>query len=420
MKKNVWIFNHYATETFNNKGGRHFFFAKYLVENGFRVTIFCASTIHGSDEEIEIPNNFFDIKNIDGIDYVFIKTPKYSGNGKKRLFNMLSFYRKLLAFSRISERYCEKPDIILASSVHPLTLVAGIKISRKFGVKCICEVRDLWPETLVSYNYIKKNSIISRFMYFYEKKIYEKADAIIFTMEGGKDYILEKKWNKGNGGKIDLKKVYHINNGVDIELFYENSKKNFFEDSDLEDKKIFKIIYTGSIRKANNVGLIIDTAKHLMVYGYKNIKFLIWGDGDEKTFLEERCKKENITNVAFKGKVNKKYIPFILSKSDLNILNYTYYSVWKYGGSQNKYFEYLAAGKPILSTIKTGYDLLEKYNAGISLEIQTPEIISKAIIEFYLMNTEKYVEYCSNARRAAYDYDFSRSTKNLINIIENI
>ena len=57
-----------------------------------------------------------------------------------------------------------------------------------------------------------------------------------------------------------------------------------------------------------------------------------------------KMKKENLKNVKFKGKVEKKYIPYILSKSNLNILNYKQADTWKYGGSQNKQFEYLASG----------------------------------------------------------------------------
>jgi len=411
MKKNVWIFNHYATETFNNKGGRHFFFAKYLVENGFRVTIFCASTIHGSDEEIEIPNDFFDIKNIDGIDYVFIKTPKYSGNGKKRLFNMLSFYRKLLAFSRISERYCEKPDIILASSVHPLTLVAGIKISRKFGVKCICEVRDLWPMTLVEIGALKNNSLISKLLYLGEKEIYKKADALIFTMEGGKDYILEKKWES----KIVLSKIFHINNGIDLSEFERQSELNKFYDEDLENKSKFKVIYTGSIIETNAVDFIINSAKELMEY---NMLFLIYGDGNKRKELEKKCKCENITNVIFKGKKEKKYIPFILKNADLNIMTGIYTkNLYKYGLSLNKMFEYIASGKPILSNIECNYDLLKKYGCGLTVSGESYKRLKDGILLFYNMKREEIAEFSKNSAIASQDYDFKKLTQKLISVI---
>ena len=46
-----------------------------------------------------------------------------------------------------------------------------------------------------------------------EKCLYQKADEIVFSMEGGKDYIIEKGWDLESGGKIDLKKV-RISSGV--------------------------------------------------------------------------------------------------------------------------------------------------------------------------------------------------------------
>ena len=71
-------------------------------------------------------------------------------------------------------------------------------------------------------------------------------------MEGGRDYIIKKNMSLENGGRVDLKKVYHINNGVDLESFEYNKKNISIEDNDLE-SECFKVIYAGSIRQVNNV-----------------------------------------------------------------------------------------------------------------------------------------------------------------------
>ena len=67
---------------------------------------------------------------------------------------MLLFYKNLFQQQRNIKEY-GKPDVILASSVHPLTMVAGIK-SQKLGVPCICEIRDLWPEAIFAFNKAKE------------------------------------------------------------------------------------------------------------------------------------------------------------------------------------------------------------------------------------------------------------------------
>ena len=146
--------------------------------------------------------------NADYIPFVFIRTPQYKKNGFSRIKNMTSFYTALF---KVAKEYCrshDKPDLIFASSVHPLTLVAGIKLSKKLGIKCICEVRDLWPESFVAYGKLNEKSLFASILYKGENWIYKKAGALIFTMEGGKNYIKDKKWDKKSGGSIDLQKVY--------------------------------------------------------------------------------------------------------------------------------------------------------------------------------------------------------------------
>lgn len=414
MKKNIWIWNHYATNMYSDKAGRHYWFAEHLIEKGYNPTIFCASTNHFTGENIDAKGNNYILNKEDKVPFVFVDTPKYIGNGKKRIKNMIAFYKKLFPVALdYAEKY-EKPDIILASSVHPLTLVAGIKIANKFGVPCICEIRDLWPESLVAYGFLKRESIITKLLYQGEKWIYKKADSIIMTWEGGKDYIIEKGWERF----VDLNKVYYISNGINIESFDYNSERFQINDSDLVDTNYKNIVYTGSIRRVNNIGLLLDVAKLIQDKGYDNIRFLIYGSGDEKQALEKRIKCENINNVIFKGRVDKKFIPYVLKKAYINILHNTSTSLDKYGQSQNKLFEYLAAGKCIIQTYTNTYSILEKYNCGMSASVQNPDEIANIIIE--ASKDEKRCKLMGeNARKAAYEFDFEKLTDKLIDIIEN-
>ena len=92
-------------------------------------------------------------------------------------------------------------------------------------------------------------------------------------MEGGKDYLTKKGWLGTNEGKIEPSKVYYINNGVDIDEFNRNKSEFIVPDKDLMDDKYFKVVYVGSIRKANNIKLLIEAAEILQKA--TNIKFLI-------------------------------------------------------------------------------------------------------------------------------------------------
>ncbi len=413
--------NHYASNMFFDKGGRHYNFAKYLERNGFSSVVFCGNIMNSDLSKKYFDNNeLYNIRIAEEINtpFVFVKVRPYTGNKADRLISMIDFYKNV---KTVAKKYAKKegaPDIILASSVHPLTMIAGIQLAKHFGVKCICEVRDLWPEAIVTYsNKIKKNSMFAKVMYAGEKWIYKKADAVVFTQEGGPDYVREHKWDDSHGGPVRNDKMYHINNGVDLEAFDANCKKYPYDDKDLDNDEFYKVLYAGSINRINNLGIIVDAAK--LVTNPK-IRFLIFGNGNELDKLRERVEKENITNVVFKGRVDKYNIPAIVSKADLNLVHWEMSPLVRVGESYNKAFEYFAAGKPVFYTIRPGYSIVEKYHCGRLTEGFEPKDIADGIQKMAEMSEAEKDAMAANARKTAQIYDFSNLTKQLIEIIEKL
>lgn len=405
----VWILNHYATDMYFDGAGRHQSFAKYLKKGGHDIKIFCASTVHNSDINVDT-NGEMSIELIgqDDVPYVMVKTSSYVGNGTQRIKNMIGFYLKVFGVMKSEIRKNGKPDVILASSVHPLTLVAGIQFAKKIKCPCICEVRDLWPETFLDFGF-KKGNIILKILYTLERWIYAKADMLIFTMEGGKDYILEKNWQN----KVDLAKIHYINNGVDLDMYLSEKEENIVYDDDLN-LDDFKVVYTGSIREANGVENIVQCAEKLI---NEKIKFIVYGDGPDRVKLERYCQEKRLKNITFKGKVSKKCVPYILSKGDLLLLNYKQCDIDRFGTSQNKLFEYLASGKPILSNAKMGYDIIKKYGCGISRAFQNADEYAECVLEIKRKSKSEYEELCLSAEKAAKDFDFKNLSKDLEKVL---
>jgi glycosyltransferase involved in cell wall biosynthesis len=416
--KNIWVFHHYATPPTLNGFTRPYNFAINMKDENYKTTIFAASYLHFSDVNLIQDKTPYIVQEHSNIPFVFINTPSSAKNTLARVKNIVTYYVNLFSVTKNYSKKEGKPDLIYASSPHPLALIAGIKIAKKYNVPCVCEVRDLWPEAIFAFGKTKESSALGKLLIAGEHWIYKRADALIFLKEGDTDYLKERKWTLEQGGDIDLKKCYYINNGVDIEAFNEQSKNNVLEDEDLLDDK-FNVVYTGAIRPINNVGNILDAAK--LLKNYTDIQFLIYGDGNQLESLRQRVIDEGLNNVKMKGYVEKKYIPYILSKSSVNILNYsqTKYN-WSRGNSSNKLFEYMASGKPIISTVKMGYCPLERYKCGISLEKDTPYDLAKAIIQIYEMPRNKYKEMGENARNGAKDFDYKVLTKKLLNVIRSL
>lgn len=411
MKKTVWILNHYATAMYFDKGGRHYSLAKYLLSKGYKPIILCSNIRHNSTDEIEIEKGVAVKRVVDHIPFIFVKTCKYGNSKKKRLISMFQYYFDVL---RIADAL-PRPDVIIGSSVHPLACIAANQLSKRFHCKSICEIRDLWPESIAAYGILNRKNPLMRLLYQGEKWIYKKADEIVMTWPGGYDYIKHQKWDK----QIPESKVTHISNGVDIKKFWENAKTYTLEDKDLKRKDRVKFVYTGSIRAVNNLKILVDAAELLQKGGENRILILIWGDGDEREKLEKLVQGRGLQNIVFKGNVPKSYIPSILSQADISILHNTSTELDIYGQSQNKFFEYLAAGHPILMTYTVGHSVVEEKQCGIEIEKQSPEEIAKAMELLSKLSKEEYQDYCIRAQNAVKEYDFAALGDKLIQVIEN-
>lgn len=405
----IWLINHYAVPPRYYPLARQNYFAKYLMRAGHEVTIFAASTVHNSDLNLIEDDTPYREDVVDGVHYVLIRCKSYHGNGVSRILNMLEFARKLPG---VCNKY-PRPDAIVATSMPPMSCAAGIKLARKYGCRGIAEIADLWPESIVAYGIAGPRNPAVLYLRRLEKWIYTKSDAVVFTMEGAYDYIKEQHWESA----VPRSKVHYINNGVDLELFDYNREHFKAEDKDLEDPETFKVVYTGSIRRVNGLGLLLDTAKEV-----KNprVRFLIWGDGDERAALEQRVRDEHIDNVIFKGRVEKKFVPSIVSRADVNIAHCVSTPVDRYGISFNKMFEYFAAGKIVLSDFPTEYNPALQCHAGITVEEASAPNIAEAIEHLAALPEQERTLYEQNSRAAAHKYDFKNLTEELLDVIQSI
>ena len=408
----IWILNHYNSTPAYGSLTRHYNIGKCLMELGHEVTVFSANRVHNSGVVIDTKGKRYIEYNDETVPFVFVRTTAYQKNGTQRYINLISYYWNVKYAAKYYAKLKGKPDIIYASSLQPLALNAGLQLAKRYGIKCICEIRDLFPEFLVKSNSITHNSLAGRILFGWEKHVYTKADELIFTMEGGSKYIRDKKWDLEHGGPIDLRKVHNINNGIDIALFDRQRNNDDYTDPDLDQPDTLCISFTGSVRKDYALEILVDTAECLR--NDPKIKVLIWGTGNCAEELKREIERRQLNNIVLKGYVAKKYIPSIVSKSFLNLATLKDSYLYKYGVSQNKLFDYLAAGRPVLFTIKPGFSFIEANGAGMELESASANDIANAIRYFAELPRDKYQEYCSNARKTAEKYDFHILTDRLL------
>jgi glycosyltransferase involved in cell wall biosynthesis len=404
FKKTIWLINPSAMPPYKEQRIQTLKRAEYLQKNGHNVYIIGGSYFHNTDINLITDKTLFIEKEYDGIKFIHVRNKTYLNNTILRIYSLLEFHLRLFTVAKS----LSKPDVISLYTTIPFSNVVYY-LAKRLKAKLVLDVVDLWPESFVALGLVSKYNPILWFAYNAEKWIYKKADIIVFSMEGGADYIKEKKWDIESGGSINLDKVKYINNGVDLNDFNSNKNNFIINDSDLNNDTLFKVIYLGSIRLANGVELILDAAKYLE--HIPNIKFLIYGNGPERENLKKRIESENIKNVILKDEwVELKYVPYILTMSSLNLLNYTKNPIFNFGGSQSKSFQYMASGKPICSNIQMAYCPINKFNLGISKEFSNAKEYSDAILNIYNLSDSSYKELCNNALATAKKYDYEYLT----------
>lgn len=394
MGKKIWIVNYYTASPNKASNPRYLEFSDYFRSIGHEVITFNSSVV----EELAQTEDFV-AKDYGPFHFIHVKSPKYVGNGLKRMWSIWTFAWRLF----VHRRQFEKPDVILHNLHTPFDYPV-FWLARKWRVRYIAEAWDMWPEDFVTFGFLSASNPAMRIAYRMEKHLYEKADGIVFTFEGGLDYLKEKGWTSDRGGRIDINKVHYINSGVNLKKFDEDVILHPRDDEDLIDPSLFRIVYLGSIRLVNNVKQLIDAANILQ--SNPRYRFFIYGDGTDREYLEEYVKENGILNVVFK----EKQIPFeevawVVSQATVNVMNYQK-NFGIHGVSSGKMFQYFAAGKPICCNIKLNYSEISRRNLGVDRDLETPGQYAEAIRMLVEQPQEEYNAMCKRVRATAAEYDY--------------
>jgi len=94
---------------------------------------------------------------------------------------------------------------------------------------------------------------------------------------------------------------------------------------------------------------VLDAAAELKRRGRDDIKLLLIGNGKLKPGLQARAAREGLSNVVFHDPVNKTRLAGLMAATDLGMQCLANVPAFYYGTSPNKFFDYIAAGLPVLN-----------------------------------------------------------------------
>ncbi|HFU7090345.1 TPA: glycosyltransferase family 4 protein [Bacillus cereus] len=374
----------------NSGGTRSFEFSKYLVNEGNNVTMLTSENI--------------DEKEAQGINIISTNTQYKQGYSFiKRIYAFFHFMIKSILLG-IKQK---ETDVIFATST-PLTVgFTGLIVSKILKKKYIFEVRDVWPDVPIQLGFIK-NKFLIRGLSKLEMSIYKHAAHIIALSPGMKENLIEKG--------VPSKKISVIPNLSNNQLMEEiklNKKEILNQYPFLKDK--FVCIHAGTMGFVNGLEHILEVANN---YRDENIVFLLVGEGKEKENLKNLKRKYNLNNVYILDSLSKIEVLKLVKASDVGMMSVSDFPILQ-DNSANKFFDYLAAGKPIvLNYLGWQNDVLRENNAGKGFHYQDGENYYSYLKQLR-ENKELYAETSKSAKELAIKrYDSVKLSQQLYGILK--
>lgn len=386
----LYFHQHFSTPQ-GSAGTRSYEMAQALINAGHSVTIVCGTYAQG---KTGLTAPFTQGRRrgfVDGIDVI-----EFALN----YGNQMGLAQRLLVFAKFALRSIgvalrEPSDVIFATTT-PLT--AGIPgifarwIRRK---PFVFEVRDLWPELPKAMGVIT-NPLLIWLMSILEWVSYRSANRLIGLSPGIAEGIAAHR--------VDRSRIAMIPNGCDLDLFGAHNEE--WRPEGVRDKQLLAI-FAGTHGLANGLDSILNAAAVLKKLGRDDIRIALVGAGKEKQALQARVRIEQLDNVLFLDPVPKTRLAGLMAGADVGLQVLRNVPAFYFGTSPNKFFDYIAAGLPVLNNYPGWLaGLIAEQDCGIIVPPDDPHAFAAALIAA-AEDRQALEKKGRNARRLA-EAQFSR------------
>lgn len=266
-----------------------------------------------------------------------IKTVKYDKSSTlKRLLTWVGAFVHLLWVVWRRSKHCH---LVLVSNP-PLNVFVPLFTRKKFSFI----VYDLYPDSLFSQGFVKRNSFLGRWWMTKNKQIFAKADCVFTLSEDMKkavaQYVAEDK----------IKIVYNWAHNEHIRPI--DKKENvFLTDLKLQDK--FIVLYSGNMGMTHDIDVLVDVADRLKES--EKIHFLFIGEGAKKAVVEEKVARYGLKNCSVLPYQPLEVLPYSMGAADLAVVT----TDAKQSGLSvpSKTYTYLATGAALLCLAEDNTEL---------------------------------------------------------------
>lgn len=407
---NILMISHYAGGKEYGMEYRSYYLSREWVKQGHHVTVVAATYSH---LRLKNPNVIEDYSDeiIDGIHYIWIKTPEYGG-ALARIKNMVTFVRKL---SKYKDRLIleSKPELVIATSVYLLDIYPARKIAQKTRAKLCYECHDIWPlSPQIIGGYSKWHPFIM-VMQKAEDDTYKFVDKVVSLLWNSEEHMRER--GLAPGKFVCIPNGYNPDEWSDdkFELTLPEGHQKVFDG--LKRKTI--VGFAGGFAASGSIDILVKAA--VLFKDDPNLHVVLVGKGPEQSTYEHIIKDNGLTNVTILPPVPKSLIPAIDSHFDICYLGGVHSPLHKYGTSANKMTDYMLCGKPIVYAIDEPGAAVEREGCGIRIEAENVKEVANAIQILCKMSSEERIEMGNRGRWYAQNLKWSILAQKFIDAFNN-
>ena len=371
--KILYVQQHFATGR-GEAGVRGYNLVRTLAERGHDVTVICGH--NWRDPSLATQAGAVLEQDLDGFRLVQIGV-FYS--------NHQSFRARLLSFLRFAALACRETatrdaDLVFASST-PLTVSLPALAARWLrGTPYAFEVRDLWPDLPIEMG-VLRNPALRALLLLWEKVVYLGAWRLVALAPGIQQGIEQK-------AGIPPAAIRMIPNGADTANLRPLPPRRPRTHLGLPDD-LLVLGYAGTHGTANGLDAVLDAAAVLQARGVRGAAFALIGDGREKPRLQRRAADERLANVRFFDLVSKATYNEVLAELDVGLQILLDVPGFRWGTSPNKFFDYLAAGRPVLVNYPGWMSSLVTENGcGVAVPPGDPQAFADAVEDLLARRAE--------------------------------
>jgi glycosyltransferase involved in cell wall biosynthesis len=248
-------------------------------------------------------------------------------------------------------------DLILASST-PLTVALPALVAQaRRGTPFVFEIRDPWPELPRAMGGVPAPMLAG--MEWLANAACRRAAAVIALSDG----MAETARARG----ADPSRIAVVPNGCDLDLFGPHIEP--WRPAEAGSEEVLAT-YAGAHGKANGLHQLLDAAALLQARPGPGprLRFVLVGEGSEKSALQARARAEGLANVIFLDPLPKPVLASLLAGSQIALHCLAPVPAFAEWTSPNKLMDYLAAGLAVVSNQPgAAARLLEEGRCGVTV-----------------------------------------------------